>query len=192
MRRKAGFVQSGNHKVYRRGGQIGSDPRLSQADLVDCHSLNRGQGLSHATHAGAAVHSIDTQCEFRHHFHPLSLMICRVKGCKAAAETCLAGSHIRRDKTARDVGHPGFVVSHPFHDKTVERMGHPGFVHSHICRDKTAADMGHPAPGARYPATASSPWRPFSPLRAWQPSLLSQIWRLSSALQTWMLFCQPA
>ena len=66
MSREAGFGQGCNGKIDGRGLLPGCKTRRSHADLVDDNALDRSQRLCNASYAGAAVHSIDVQREFRH------------------------------------------------------------------------------------------------------------------------------
>jgi 8-oxo-dGTP diphosphatase len=70
MRRETDFGQGCNGKIDRRGVLAGGEARRSYADFVDDDSFDRGQRLRDALDAGAAVHSIDVQREFRHGFLP--------------------------------------------------------------------------------------------------------------------------
>ena len=70
MRREAGFGQSGKGRIDGRGVLAGCKTRCSHAYLVDGDALNRGQRLSDALNAGAAVHSVDVQHELRHDSPP--------------------------------------------------------------------------------------------------------------------------
>jgi ADP-ribose pyrophosphatase YjhB (NUDIX family) len=67
MRGKTGLGQRRNGLVGHCWSKIGAEPGRAHAHLADCNSLNPGQRLSHAPDASAAVHSIDSQREFRHH-----------------------------------------------------------------------------------------------------------------------------
>jgi hypothetical protein len=62
----AGFGQRGNGKIDGRGVLAESEPRRSHAYFVYDDPLDRGQRLRYTPDAGAAVHSIDSQLEFRH------------------------------------------------------------------------------------------------------------------------------
>jgi ADP-ribose pyrophosphatase YjhB (NUDIX family) len=66
MRREAGFGQGCNGKIDGRWVLAGCKTRSSNAHFVDDESFYRGQRLCDALDAGAAVHSIDSQREFRH------------------------------------------------------------------------------------------------------------------------------
>jgi hypothetical protein len=70
MRCEAGLGERGNGKVDGRGFRSGSQPCRSYANLIDDGPINRRKGLTYAANAGAAVHSINLQCEFRHVFLP--------------------------------------------------------------------------------------------------------------------------
>jgi ADP-ribose pyrophosphatase YjhB (NUDIX family) len=70
MRREAGFGQGCNGKIDGRWVLAGCKTRSSNAHFVDDESFYRGQRLCDALDAGAAVHSIDSQREFRHPILP--------------------------------------------------------------------------------------------------------------------------
>ena len=46
------------------------DPRRTQPDFFDLGAWNRLQGLGDAANAGAAVHPLDAQINFRHTYTP--------------------------------------------------------------------------------------------------------------------------
>jgi hypothetical protein len=73
MRCVADLGERGNGKVDGRGFCGGSQPRRSYANLIDDGPINRRKGLAYAANAGAAVHSIDLQCKFRHLYLPIFL-----------------------------------------------------------------------------------------------------------------------
>jgi len=66
MSSKASFGKGGNGTIDGRGALAEGEPRRTDAHLVDGDAFDSGQSLRNAPDAGAAVHSIDVQCEFRH------------------------------------------------------------------------------------------------------------------------------
>lgn len=66
MRRKAGFGQRRQGKLDRGGFKGRSKPRRANSDFIHYEALGGGKRLGDTPDAGPAMHSINTQREFRH------------------------------------------------------------------------------------------------------------------------------
>jgi len=77
VRRIAGFGQGGDGLVDVRCAVAGGEARRAYTDFLDFNALGGCQRLADAAHAGAAVHILDSQSEFRHNVLRLCLMIAR-------------------------------------------------------------------------------------------------------------------
>ena len=66
MRRVAGLGERGNGGIDGQRARGRGQAGRAHAHFVDGHAFNASQGLAGAANAGAAVHSVDLQCEFRH------------------------------------------------------------------------------------------------------------------------------
>jgi len=63
---KAGFLDDSNRAFDRRRILVDFDPGRSYANLFCVQAVGR-KSLANAAHAGPAMHSINPQCEIRHH-----------------------------------------------------------------------------------------------------------------------------
>ena len=71
LRGIAGLGQSRDGEIGGRRILFRSKTRCSYPDLVHNHSFDSGKCLADAADAGAAVHSVNMQCKFRHNVLPL-------------------------------------------------------------------------------------------------------------------------